>query len=578
MRAHDNLAHGTVSIGRGELHNASRNRSRTAFERNPKADRAHFPDAIDPRVTVLRLRQGGRDVGAITWFPARHVADERQQADLRRQQGPTPATCGNKDDPGMVASFPQTNAGDMTPNLNLIKMHPSGPTDDHTRNCEIIGRRQYDAGRGAFSRATPMSRGGVDAVIRYVDMSRSSQQGFTPDGRPASTTPAMMGAAAAATSTEDNTRSQLSFLQEGLKNPLVRRFGAKSEPSIAPWIRDMQSPKLVLFPLGLLPPSPWVPHVVPLQIMRIGQLVLVAVPAESTIVAGLRLRAVVADALRVSVDVLVQGYSNAYTQYVTTPEEYDAQQYEGGETMYGRYTLPAYLQEFHELGSAMRSGRDLGRGPAPLDKSGFQPDLLPPVPIGRPVAGRRFGQVLTAPKAAYRPGQTATARLWAYPASDLHTGGTYLDVQKADGDSWTTIADDWSTTLRWSRPQAVPTRRWSPSTGRSRRVPRAAPDPLPRRLARRVGKADRVHWYYRHVHRSLRRTILRRTMRWIRAGYRLALFRRVRSRRCPWTNDSTGCSSHRVRRCPAACRPWCCEPPPDHRARWCPSPISRSRG
>lgn len=80
----------------------------------------------------------------------------------------------------MVASFPQTNAGDMTPNLNLIKMHPSGPTDDHTRNCEIIGRR-YDAGRGAFSRATPMSRGGVDAVIRYVDMSKVRVSGdFTP--------------------------------------------------------------------------------------------------------------------------------------------------------------------------------------------------------------------------------------------------------------------------------------------------------------------------------------------------------------------------------------------------------------
>ena len=73
--------------------------------------------------------------------------------------------------------------------------------------------------------------------------------------------------------------------------------------------------------LGLLPPSPWVPHVVPLQIMRIGQLVLVAVPAEMTIVAGLRLRKVVADAMRVAVDdVLIQGYSNAYTQYVTTPE------------------------------------------------------------------------------------------------------------------------------------------------------------------------------------------------------------------------------------------------------------------
>ena len=457
VAAHDNLAPGTVSIGRGELHNASRNRSRGAFDLNPKADRAHFPNAIDPQVTVLRLRQGGNDIGAITWFPTHGTSLTDANRLISADNKGYASYLWEQDQPGVIASFPQTNAGDMTPNLNLIKMRPSGPTDDHTRNCEIIGRRQYDAGRAAYSRSTPMGRGGVDAVIRYVDMSAVRVSGdFTPDGRPAATTPAMFGASAAATSTEDNTRSQLAFLQEGAKNPLVHRFGATSEPSIAPWIRDMQSPKLILVPLGLLPPSPWVPHVVPLQIMRIGQLVLVAVPAEMTIVAGLRLRKVVADAMRVAVDdVLIQGYSNAYTQYVTTPEEYDAQQYEGGETMYGRYTLPAYLQEFDALGSALRSGRDLGRGPAPLDKSGFQPDLLPPVPSDRPVAGHRFGDVLTPPRAAYRTGRTVTVRfVGAHPNNDFHTGGTYLDVQRADGPEWVTVADDndWSTTLRWARP------------------------------------------------------------------------------------------------------------------------------
>ncbi|MEU6940439.1 neutral/alkaline non-lysosomal ceramidase N-terminal domain-containing protein, partial [Streptomyces rubiginosohelvolus] len=32
---------------------------------------------------------------------------------------------------------------------------------------------------------------------------------------------------------------------------------------------------------------------------------------------------------------LLQGYANAYSQYVTTPEEYDTQNYEGGSTLYG---------------------------------------------------------------------------------------------------------------------------------------------------------------------------------------------------------------------------------------------------
>lgn len=457
VRAHDNLAPGTISIGRDELHDASRNRSRVAFERNPDSERKQFPGAIDPRVTVLRFRQGTTDIGAITWFSTHGTSltdankliagDNKGYASHRWESA----------QPGFVAAFPQTNAGDMTPNLNLIKMHPSGPTRDHKTNCEIIGDRQYRAGRRAFESARPMTRGGIDSVMRYVDMSAVSVSGtFTPDGKPARTTPAMMGAAAAATSTEDNTRSQLGFLQEGVSNPIFRAMGGDRRPSVPVGITDMQAPKLILFPLGLMPPDPWVPHVVPLQIMRIGELVLIAVPAEVTIVAGLRLRQVVADGLRVDMDnVLVQGYSNAYTQYVTTPEEYDAQQYEGGETMYGRYTLPAYLQEFHQMAGDIRSGKTYIRGPAPLDKSGFQPDLLPPVPADRPVTGRDYGDVLIQPAPRRRPGQRAVVEfVGAHPNNDFRTERTYLEVQQRTANGWTTVADDndWSTELHWRRP------------------------------------------------------------------------------------------------------------------------------
>ena len=41
---------------------------------------------------------------------------------------------------------------------------------------------------------------------------------------------------------------------------------------------------------------------------------------------------------------LCVGYSNAYFHYVTTPEEYDEQRYEGGSTLFGRWQLPALMQ------------------------------------------------------------------------------------------------------------------------------------------------------------------------------------------------------------------------------------------
>ncbi|MEO9329976.1 neutral/alkaline ceramidase [Gordonia aurantiaca] len=457
VRAHENLAPGTITIGHEELHDASANRSKVAFDANPASDRKHFPSAIDPKVTVLRFRQGETDVGAITWFSTHGTSLTDHNVLIAGDNKGYASYLWERTRPGFVAAFPQTNSGDMTPNLALKWFKPSGPTTDNKRNCELIGERQYVAGRRAFDSARPMTRGGVDSITRYVDMSAVKVSGtYTPDGKPASTTPAMMGAAAAATSSEDNYEQPLPLLVEGMRNPLFDLLGGDKKPPIAPWIRDMQAPKLIAFPLGLMPPSGWIPSVVPLQIMRIGELVLVAVPAEVTIVSGLRLRQVVADELRTNVDnVLVQGYSNAYTQYVTTPEEYDLQQYEGGETQYGRYTLPAYMQEFAKLAGALAAGRSLDRGPAPLDKSGFQPDLLPPVPADRPIPGHAYGDVLRQPGGPYRPGQTVVVEfVGAHPNNDFRTGGTYLEVQKRSGDEWGTVADDndWSTEFRWARP------------------------------------------------------------------------------------------------------------------------------
>lgn len=457
VRAHDALAPGTIEIGHEELHDASRNRSKVAFDLNPAAERKQFPEAIDPKVTVLRFRQGDKDIGAIAWFPTHGTSLTDKNRLIAGDNKGYASYRWERTSPGFVAAFPQTNSGDMTPNLDLVKMHPSGPTHDNKLNCAIIGERQYVAGIKAFDSARPMTRSGVDSVVRYVDMSSVRIDGlWTPEGRPERTTPAMMGAGAVATSTEDNYYSQVPFLQEGTTDPIVTAFGGDHRPPISPWMADMQAPKLIMFPLGLMPPAPWIPQIVPLQIMRIGELVLVAVPAEVTIVGGLRLRTVVGDALRVSADnVLVQGYSNAYTQYVTTPEEYDSQQYEGGETQFGRWTLSAYMQEFHALASALATREPLGRGPAPLDKSGFQPDLLPPVPADSPVPGRHYGDVLTGPKSRYRPGQVAAVEfVGAHPNNDFHTGGTYLEVQRTDGNDRRTVADDhdWETELHWRRP------------------------------------------------------------------------------------------------------------------------------
>ena len=53
------------------------------------------------------------------------------------------------------------------------------------------------------------------------------------------------------------------------------------------------------------------------------------------------------------IHVIITGLANTYTSYVTTPEEYSVQRYEGASTIYGPYTLLAYIKEFNKLAAAL---------------------------------------------------------------------------------------------------------------------------------------------------------------------------------------------------------------------------------
>lgn len=200
----------------------------------------------------------------------------------------------------------------------------------------------------------------------------------------------------------------------------------------------------------------WTAKVLPLQLIRIGSLHLVALPQEATIVSGLRLRRTVAGELGVPLDdVLIAGYANDYAGYLTTPEEYEQQAYEGGHTMFGRRQLPAYQQEFARIAADMRAGRPSDEGPSPAQNpDGGKVALQPGVVPDSPPPGKRFGDVLEQPHPAYRPGERVSVVFAsAHPNNDLHRGGSYLGIQRRARGGWTTVADDgdWSTKYRWAR-------------------------------------------------------------------------------------------------------------------------------
>lgn len=449
----------TLVLGHGELHDASVNRSRRSFDRNPEEERAVFPGGIDPQTTVLGVRREGRLVGAVNWFATHGTSmtnrnrlissDNKGYAAYHWERLHHQVDYLAGDDPGFIGAFAQTNAGDMSPNLD--QRPGTGPTDDEFENTRIIGERQSRAAAAALESAPRPIEGPVDSRITFIDLARTEVgPEYTGDGSAHMTGPAVGGAGALAGTAEG---PAFRAFRQG-RNPVWDAI-SQGIYRMAPQLADSQAPKGLVVPGGLLNRViPLAQERVPVQLIRIGPLYLVGIPGEVTIVAGLRIRRTVAAIVGASVeDVLVVGYSNAYIHYVTTPEEYEEQRYEGGSTMFGRWELGAFMQAAAGLAQAMADGK-----PAPAG------DPPPPVPPPRPARprlradqappGRILGEVLTEPRSSYRPGDHVLAVfVGAYPNNRLRRNDTYLTVERRDGDGWSRVADDgdWSTKLHWQR-------------------------------------------------------------------------------------------------------------------------------
>lgn len=118
--------------------------------------------------------------------------------------------------------------------------------------------------------------------------------------------------------------------------------------------------------------TPWVPTILPLQIFLIGQLAIVAMPFEITTIAAQRLRQTVQEVLaqRGIEEVIMSPYANSYAGYVTTYEEYRMQLYEGGHTLFGKWTLAAYQMKYKELAT------ELLKAPQDRHKYRLRPDMF----------------------------------------------------------------------------------------------------------------------------------------------------------------------------------------------------------
>ena len=460
-KAHEDLEPGNIYINRGRVENAGINRSLIAYQQNPEAERKQYSDSIDKDMTLLKFVNQSGNIGLLNWLPVHPTSmtffnrlisgDNKGYASLNveRQNGVT-----YKQDSEFVAAFAQSNPGDVTPNLNL---NNTGPGKDDFDSTKIIGERQVEVALELFTNASESLKGKIDYRQVYVDLSHFEVTDTFSGQGTQHTCPSAYGYSFAGGSTEDGGGHFL--FKEGMtEQSMFLDFLIKiitGAPKSTDAVRRCQSPKAVLFETGSSNP-PLQSQIRSVTVARIGQLAILALPAEVTTMAGRRLRQTVKAQLGDwATDVVLAGYSNGYAGYVTTPEEYDLQQYEAGHTLHGRWTLPAYQQVAAQLATSLQQQTVLNSPLAYDDWRGKSPMLeLHDGSLNRLTEATSLDRPLPLEKKIYTRGDTVTTRFYSgNPTAHYNRDDYFMIVEMLQGQSWVKVADDhdWSTKIRWSK-------------------------------------------------------------------------------------------------------------------------------
>ncbi|KAL1410514.1 hypothetical protein Q8F55_004527 [Vanrija albida] len=295
-----------------------------------------------------------------------------------------------------------------------------------------------------------------------------------PDGSWAQTCPGALGYSFAAGTTDGPGIAD--FVQShtgGANHNPVWKIVTKALKTPSARQKECQGVKNILIDVGEMDwPYAWSANIVDIQMLRVGQLVMIIAPAEATTMSGRRWRAAVKRAAASIVGgepiVVLGGPSNTYSHYVATPEEYDVQRYEGASTLFGRHTLDAYINlTVSAIGALSPTAANgaLPLGPSPPDNRAPKSlSLSPGVVYDNPPLGKAMGQVVSAPNATYMRGEVAKAVfVGANPRNNLRLEGTFAAVEQLQGDgSWARVRSDadWFLTFTWTRTDIL----WGAST------------------------------------------------------------------------------------------------------------------
>lgn len=439
-RADDNLGPARIGWGSGTLLGVTQNRSLEALLADFGKDLAYgqgnvnmvpggYPRSIDPRVDVLRVdrvTRHGRTVPMGGWldfadhgtvdpytfgvYSADHQGPAARDFEAAvRRIGHVPA----RDD--VVGAYGNSDAGDMSAGLGR-----RGPA-----KADEVGRAEANAMIAAWRRAGRGMTGSPAFEWRWTRMCFCGQA--VKGGEPAATSPSV--GFPFLTGSEEN------------RGPLYDQTHVNHEGDRLPLDVGPQGRKIQ----AIGPPAAQFPSSLPILSIHLGNRLLATVPGEMTEEMGRRLRATLAAAaapLGIK-RVVIVGYADEYVHYFTTPEEYDQQHYEGGSTLFGKYSSYALRDALADLTTSL-AGDKPAPDPHPFDATnGVAPDETP---YG---SGAASGSVLTQPKPAQRLARASFAWQGGMRGLDRPLDKPFVRIQRRAGRHWREIANDLGLLLIW---------------------------------------------------------------------------------------------------------------------------------
>lgn len=440
-RADGDRAPAAAAWGHTDLYGLTQNRSIEAHladhgihkafgQGSPEQDPEGVNHTIDPNVDVLRVdklvrRRHGRG--------RRHV--------------PIGAYSNFSDHGTVVNSENQVYSGDH---------HATAWRDfaDRVRKAAHVPNRQTVVNVYPNSDEGDMTAGivhvGIEAAIRVGSEEARAMFAAWNDARSRlSTTPALdlrwtracfCGRQTATGRVDTSGHLGIGFLtgsEEG-RGPLYDITKTPLEGRTSPFDDPVQGDKISI------PVSP--PPAVPFAVIRIGDGVLATVPGEATKEVGVRIRAAVLDAVRPTgvTHAIIDGLANDFIQYITTPEEYGTQSYEGASTLYGKNEATFFQERLAELGRALAEGKP---APEPYDYDasyGVKPDG-PAYP-----AGADHGEITTQPAASVARGSTISMAWSGGPSGhDRPVDRAFVRAERQVGRRWRVDDTDLGVDMLW---------------------------------------------------------------------------------------------------------------------------------